>query len=616
MKKLLSGLLATFGCMAFTGSATTLDLNFQETTFATVGSQVTGLAWAPDGSKRLFVSRKGGVIQIVKNGALLPTAFATVSPIYTSSECGLIGICFDPNFTVNGYVYVFVTVSSSQQQIIRYKAVGDIGTQKTVLVPNLPTVGANHDGGAVGVGPDGKLYWAIGDQGNGTGVDANMTSLAAKVGRANLDGSVPVDNPFVDGPGGNNDYIWARGFRNPYTFTFQPDTGALWVNCVGTSYEQIFLVQAGDHAGWNDYENTQPASYIIPKIKYRTNGTDTRNVAASGAARSGNVVTFTTTATHGFRQGEQITIAGVANTSFNGTVYVATVPSATTFTANQAGADAVSGGGTATTLNQGGCVTGGCFWDSTAVPPAYRGNFIYGDLNSGKLMRAQLTGNNTVSRVDEFITGSSSQIDVEVGPDGAIYYVEHGGEIHRLAYTNITSQEIVVTPTVIRMFEGGLSAFMVRLAQQPGADVQVNVTRTGGDATIDVSSNATLTFTPGNWSVPQPVMLQAGADANSTDSSSTFSVSATGLSSQTVTAHAVDMPPVSFSMTSVDLETEGARVYLSGEPGRAYALEATTNLLTPWTALTTNTLAGFSTNILDHSSSNLSLRFYRTRLVQ
>jgi glucose/arabinose dehydrogenase len=213
---------------------TTLDPNFSESIFAGVGSELTGMAWAPDGSNRLFVSRKGGSIVIVKNGALLPTPFATVSPLYTGSECGLIGICFDPDFMLNGYVYVFATVSSSEQQIIRYTAVGDIGTDKTVLIPGLPTRGVNHDGGAIGVGPDGKLYWAVGDNGNGTGVDADLTSLAAKVGRANLDGSVPADNPFVDGPGGNNDYIWARGFRNPFTFNFQPETGALWVNCVGT----------------------------------------------------------------------------------------------------------------------------------------------------------------------------------------------------------------------------------------------------------------------------------------------------------------------------------------------------------------------------------------------
>src|SRR5437867_6993192 len=93
-----------------------LDPNFTESIFiANVGSEVTGMAWAPDGSNRLFVSLKSGTIAVVKNGTLLPTPFATLSPIYLGGECGLIGICFDPNFVRNGYLYAFVTVSSNEQ---------------------------------------------------------------------------------------------------------------------------------------------------------------------------------------------------------------------------------------------------------------------------------------------------------------------------------------------------------------------------------------------------------------------------------------------------------------------------------------------------------------------
>ena len=184
--------------MRFPALATLVDTtNFTETPFAIVaGGDITGIAWAPDGSNRLFVTRKGGEVRIVKNGALLATPFATVT-VFTGSECGLIGMAFDPGFVTNGYVYFFATVSSSEQQILRYTAVGDIGTNRTVIVAGLPTIGANHDGGAVGFGPDGMLYWAIGDLGNGTGVNANLTSLAAKVGRAHPNGAVPNDNPFI-----------------------------------------------------------------------------------------------------------------------------------------------------------------------------------------------------------------------------------------------------------------------------------------------------------------------------------------------------------------------------------------------------------------------------------
>src|SRR5690606_29251505 len=120
-------------------------------------------------------------------------------------------------------------------------------------------------------------------------------SLAAKVSRVNRDGSIPSDNPFADGAGLNNELIYARGFRNPFTMTFRPATSDLWLNVVGDGYEQIFLVDRGSHGGYNDYENNQPAAnYLSPVIAYRTNGTDTRNITATGATRSANVATFTT----------------------------------------------------------------------------------------------------------------------------------------------------------------------------------------------------------------------------------------------------------------------------------------------------------------------------------
>ena len=244
----------------------------------------TGLAWAPDGSNRLFVTRKDGVILVIKNGVLLPTPFATVTPIYDGSECGLLGIAFDPNFLVNRYLYVFVTVSASEQQIVRYTADGDTGTAKTTVVAGLPTVGANHDGGALGFGRDGRIYWGIGDLGNGTGVQGDLSSLASKIGRANLDGTPVSDNPHLDGVGPNADHIWARGFRNPFTLTFQPSTGLLWVQDVGASYEQFFIVRRGDHAGWNSYENNQPDGFILPVVKYRTNNVDRLTIAPAAKA--------------------------------------------------------------------------------------------------------------------------------------------------------------------------------------------------------------------------------------------------------------------------------------------------------------------------------------------
>lgn len=285
----------------------TVPAGFTETNYSSSSlTPATGMAWAPDGSGRLFVTLKNGAVRTVamKDGALetqpgnstlVTRLFATEPAVHTNSECGLIGIAFDPNYVVNRYVYFFVTVSASEQRIVRYTDANGTGTARTEVVTQLPTAGNNHDGGGIGFGADGKLYWSIGDLGNGTGVNADLTSLAAKVSRANLDGTPVNDNPFNDGVGPNNEYIWARGFRNPFTFTFHPRTGKLWVNSVGTGYEQVFAVNRGEHAGYNAYENNQPANFITPLIKYRTNGVDTRNLTATGAVRGGGVTTFTTT---------------------------------------------------------------------------------------------------------------------------------------------------------------------------------------------------------------------------------------------------------------------------------------------------------------------------------
>lgn len=524
---------------------------FQETKYsASALTPATGLGWAPDGSGRLFLINKNGTVRIatmrdgelVTQGTSLATEVFATESVYTNSEGGLIGLAFDPNYAVNRYVYLFLTApGGTKQMVVRYTDASGVGIARTVIVDNLPTAGQNHNGGALGFGPDGKLYWAIGDLGNGTGVNADLTSLAAKVGRANLDGTPANDNPFFDGVGPNNEYIWARGFRNPFTFTFQPTTGKLWVNTVGTGYEQIFVPTRGDHAGYNAYENNQPAGgFISPVIKYRTNNTDTRTLTASGAVRSGGVATFTTTEAHFFRKGEKITVSGVANTGFNGTVYVASTPSATTWTAAQAGPDAMSGGGQAVTDNLGGSITGGTFYDSTLFPAEYRGNFFFGDYNSHRLVRATLATDNSVATVDSWGTGFTQAVDMDVGPDGALYVVGvTSGSVTRVMPAQV-DQKLIVSGLNQRIVEGGRRVFTVRLAQEPTADVMVTVQRVSGDEDLTVASGAQVTFTPANWNQLQLVTIASAEDADTTPDTASFEVAAQGLSTETVVVTSID----------------------------------------------------------------------------
>jgi glucose/arabinose dehydrogenase len=527
-------------------TAAVSDPNWTETTFSANpgGGGHTGLAWAPDGSDRLFVLEKNGRVRLLSGsmaGTPVWSTFATMAPIFTNSECGLIGMAFDPDFATNQRVYFFVTVSNSEQQILRYDASGATGTDRTVIRSGLPTSGNNHDGGALGFAADGKLYWAIGDLGNGTGVDADLSSLAAKVGRANRDGSLPAGNPFDDGAGPNDDYIFARGFRNPFTMQIQPSTGQIWLNVVGTNYEQVFVVGPGDHGGYNDFENNQPAGFITPKIVYRTGSSDT--IGFTSVVRSGNIATFTTASPHRLRVGTNITVAGVADATFNGAnQYVAAVPSATTFTVVQPQADAVGGAGQAATLDQGRCLTGGAFYDASGASADYHGNFFYGDCVSGRLMRARIdTVSNEVRSIDYWGSGIASQVDIATGPDGALYYTGTStANIYRAAF-NATGQGLVVANQHLRIDEGGAVVTTVRLAAAPLADVAVTVARSAGDTDVGVASGAVLTFTPANWMQPQAVRLEAENDLDLGDDAASLLVSAAGMTAVPIAVTVLDL---------------------------------------------------------------------------
>ena len=549
--------------------------NFSESPVITPGTflQITGMAWAPDGSNRLFLLQKTGAVRILKDGVLLATPFATET-VHTVNECGLIGMAFDPAFVTNRYVYFFITASASEQQIVRYRAVGDTGTDRTVIVPGLPTAGQNHDGGGVAFGPDGMLYWSIGDLGNATGVNADLSSLASKVGRSNPDGSVPTDNPFYDGAGPNNDYIWARGFRNPFTMTIRPETEQVWVNVAGTNFEQIFAVGRGDHAGWNLHENSQPEGFITPVIAYRTNGTQAFTITS--ATRSGGVATFTVTATHRLRLGAKITISGVSDGTFNGPGYVSATPTPTSFTVAQALADATSSGGTATTDAVGGAVTGGTFFESTAFPPAYRGDYFFTDLNSGKVVRANMSGNQ-ISDVDTFATGQTQPIDADVGPDGNLYVVRYGGTITRYSY-NAAAQALVVSRRFLRTGEGSVAAFTVRLAVAPASDVTVTVARIAGDGGMNVTQGGTLVFTPANWSTPQVVHVTSTYTSSTADQIATIAVSSPDLTAEDVIVRAtssstVPLSPPSNLQATATSPTTVSLTWLGSAGATAYDIE-------------------------------------------
>jgi glucose/arabinose dehydrogenase len=174
-----------------------------------------------------------------------------------------LGIALHPNFTSNGFVYLYHTQSSSagdtqgsalDNRVFRYTWDGSklINPTQIIVLPVLP--GANHNGGTILFGPDGKLYIVIGDL-NRNGQLQNFSGGDAPddtgvILRLNDDGTIPSDNPFFS-QGGNLAKYYAYGIRNGFGLAFDPLSGELWDTENGpNSYDEINLVQPGSNSGW------------------------------------------------------------------------------------------------------------------------------------------------------------------------------------------------------------------------------------------------------------------------------------------------------------------------------------------------------------------------------
>lgn len=273
--------------LAAASHAATLPPGFTETRVTGGLSNPTAMAFAPDG--RIFVAQQGGQLRVIKNGTLLPTPFLTVT-VSSSGERGLLGVAFDPDFSSNGFVYVYYTATTPtiHNRVSRFTASGDTavpGSELVILELNNLSGATNHNGGALHFGPDGKLYIAAGENANGSNAQT-LGNLLGKILRLNKDGSIPSDNPFFGTASGDNRAIWALGLRNPFTFSFQPGTGRMLINDVGqNTWEEINEGVAGSNYGWPATEGpTSNSGFRGPIHWYGHGNGSTTGCAITGGA--------------------------------------------------------------------------------------------------------------------------------------------------------------------------------------------------------------------------------------------------------------------------------------------------------------------------------------------
>lgn len=243
------------------------------------------LVTAPREDARIFVLEQNGRIRIVdETGTLLPDPFLDIQEGYeleAGGESGLLGLAFHPQYHKNGTYFIFYT--TTEANIVARCSVDPMNPNLTAgpctTVLSIPDFASNHNGGMIQFGPDGYLYIGTGDGGGGGDpnqngqslVDgspqANSVALLGKMLRIDVDHKatgkeygIPSDNPFASGGGAPE--IFIIGLRNPWRWSFDRETGDLWIGDVGQGeIEELTALpsgqQKGKNLGWSMYEGSQ-----------------------------------------------------------------------------------------------------------------------------------------------------------------------------------------------------------------------------------------------------------------------------------------------------------------------------------------------------------------------
>jgi glucose/arabinose dehydrogenase len=419
--------LPTLSLVAFAGAANGQTLVPNDLELTVVVRQLPlpiGAEFLPDG--RMVVIGQNGALRVVPAGGGTPINAGTIQiEGGAPTERGLLGLAVDPMFATTNRLYFYYSAPGSPTNDRHRVAYTTIDPQTSMidtgaLAANEILSGLygpnNHNGGGIKFGPDGHLYVGVGDTGCNCSCAPGqadnyfptcLTNLNGKILRIDREGGIPATNPLTGagmvpacgnavrpcGQGPNVDplnngtaaarseiYLW--GFRNPWRFSFDEQTGFLWIGDVGeVTFEEINVATGpGQHFGWPFREGAQ--------------GDDVAT-CAQYTPQSGNCKEPAFAYPHG--------------------------------------------GGA-------GSVSGGVFANSCIWPAAWSGRYFFSDYTndirrvwsiSPANVNGQARDGADPNSLNEVITNAPGVVHFFNGPDGAIYMVNIlDGEIWRLAPTS------------------------------------------------------------------------------------------------------------------------------------------------------------------------------------
>ena len=265
--------------------------------FATPFDHPTWFGWIPGrGTRTGLVLEHAGKIRIAEKNGDEETRrlFLDISSIVRrGGATGLLGFAFHPDFGNDRRYYI-------KYQVVENGVISTVIDERRMLpkrdedsgqparqIIKIASVTQDHNGGSIGFGPDGFLYFGMGDTGpqrDPQGHGQDMSILLGKLLRIDVDHSdgslgyaIPADNPFV-GKDGVRPEIWAYGFREPWRISWDSKTKDLWLGDVGQDrIEEVGIVRRGENHGWNVYEGHQAYSerfrregetYVPPVLSY------------------------------------------------------------------------------------------------------------------------------------------------------------------------------------------------------------------------------------------------------------------------------------------------------------------------------------------------------------